>query len=750
MRAFLDFLVSNFSVYFESGSEIFLWFFNRAVAASWLILAVVVLRLLLKKAPKWITCALWGICALRLVLPFSLQSVLSLIPSAQTVVPESIYTQSPQIDSGIPAIDNNVNEYFVQGTMPIVPDSAPETIITNEPTAAFNLVSVLFIVWVIGILALLIYAVVSYVKLKRCVKGASMLEKGVFESAGVSSPFILGIFNPKIYLPLNMDEETKTYVLSHERAHLSRGDHILKLLGFVILSLYWFSPLVWVAYILFCRDIELACDEKVVSKLEKNSRADYAQALLSCATQKRTFSACPIAFGEVSIKDRVKSALNYKKPMLWVIIAAVITTVAVAVCFLTDPIKSIQAGTDPDKDNTSSSITSSDISKDETSSLPAISDEDDTSSESEESSKPTSINPPVSSKEEKPTSSKENTTSEPSLTKPVILYYMPENNPAPVSIIGDSAAIPTPVSYTDSPVGENVDYRSTRITVQGNTSVAPIHVVTIRTYDELCNMYKMDSSDQSWEGEDYTKMYSEDYFENTVLFMLLSYKDNVDGEIGTVQLTKRNGQLCIHRKLIRQGEVVGAQYYREFIKVPKFELEDVNSIVLYYDMSNLLKERLPYDVAKYEMSCSGEEGRKIFKDKSERLTGFTKFPIVRIESRDELLKFANEIRPYFDFDRSTKYGKCFNDLLNTYDKYFFDKKTLYMMYTITGSTAQSYPVMEVGKNGNTLSVDIGDDYGGIGATVESTFIQTIEIDKESSKSTIAIDITLNDVTEWRE
>ena len=330
MRAICDFLVNNFGVYFESGSEVFLWFFNRAIAASWLILAVIVLRILIKRAPKCITCALWGICALRLVLPFSLQSVLSLIPSAQTVVPESIYENRPQIDSGIPIIDNNVNsqitEQYFEG-------------VTVPEGSTISLTSIVAIIWIIGILALVTYALVSYVKLRKRVKGATMLEKGVFESAGVSSPFILGIFSPKIHLPLNMDEETKTYVLSHERAHLSRGDHIFKPLGFVILSLYWFSPLVWVAYIFFCRDIELACDERVVSKLEKNNRADYAQAILDCAIQKKGFSACPLAFGEVSIKDRVKSALSYKKPVLWVIIASLIVAIVVSALFVTDPIR---------------------------------------------------------------------------------------------------------------------------------------------------------------------------------------------------------------------------------------------------------------------------------------------------------------------------------------------------------------------------------------------------------------------------
>ena len=330
MRAFIDFIANNFGPFFESGSEIFLWFFNRAIAAGWLIIAVILLRFILKKAPKWINCAMWGICALRLVLPFSLKSVLSLIPSAETVPPETIYENRPQIDSGIPVIDNSINEQISEQYYEGV---------TVAHGATLSLTSFIALIWILGVLALLIYAVVSFVKLKKSIKGATELEKGIFESGAVSSPFILGIFNPRIYLPINMDKETKQYVLDHERAHLKRADHILKPLGFVILALYWFSPLVWIAYMLFCRDIELACDEKVIKELSDDNRADYAQALLSCAVNKRSFSACPLAFGEVSVKDRVKSALSYKKPMLWVIIAALVCAVAVSLFFLTDPLK---------------------------------------------------------------------------------------------------------------------------------------------------------------------------------------------------------------------------------------------------------------------------------------------------------------------------------------------------------------------------------------------------------------------------
>lgn len=570
MRAFLDFLVNNFGVYFESGSEVFLWFFNRAVAASWLILAVVVLRLLIKKAPKWITCALWGICVLRLVLPFSLQSVLSLIPSAQTVVPESIYENKPQIDSGIPIIDENVNaqitEQYFEG-------------VTVPKGATLNFTSIIAILWMIGILALLTYSVVSYVKLKKCVKGANMLEKGVLESANVSSPFILGIFNPKIYLPLNMDEETKTHVLSHERAHISRCDHILKPLGFVILSLYWFSPLVWAAYILFCRDIELACDEKVVSKLEKNSRANYAQALLSCATQKRTFSACPIAFGEVSIKDRVKSALHYKKPMLWVIIAAVITTVAVAVCFLTDPIKSIQTGTDPDKDDTSSSITSSEISKDETSSHPSASSEpskDETSSKKDNSS--------VTSKDQ--TSSKDNASKKPS--KQETSSQKPTSSSVPtinenLLINKPNAYIPTEITRVDSIEGKDVNFETKNINMMdyADYGIWDDCFAVVRSLDELKALYQTEKADPQVSNQ-YQTMFLEKFFEDNILIVLFDemgppFMNNVEN------VTKKEENLFVYidNSKLFDGGIDANSDVRTFITVSKDDIKDVENILVY-------------------------------------------------------------------------------------------------------------------------------------------------------------------------
>lgn len=206
----------------------------------------------------------------------------------------------------------------------------------------FNIYSVL---WLAGMAALLVHALVSAGKLKRKLATAILLRDNIYESEFVDSPFVFGVVKPNIYLPMHMDEGTAAYVIAHERAHLARRDHWWKVLGYLVLALHWFNPLVWVAYILFCRDIELACDEKVVKGLDGAARADYSQALLSCAAPGRTVAACPLAFGEGNIKMRVKSALHYKKPAFWVAAAAVLAVVIMAVCFLTNPRSDINAET---------------------------------------------------------------------------------------------------------------------------------------------------------------------------------------------------------------------------------------------------------------------------------------------------------------------------------------------------------------------------------------------------------------------
>ena len=308
--------------------DVFLKLVNLSISASWLILAVLVLRVVLKKAPKWVMPLLWGVVALRLVCLFSIESALSLIPSAETI-PSEIVTETRE-----PVLYEQATLDIV--TNPTLPSAAevPVGVSRQQAQVDFNIYSVL---WLAGMAALLVHALVSAGKLKRKLATAILLRDNIYESEFVDSPFVFGVVKPNIYLPMHMDEGTAAYVIAHEHAHLARRDHWWKVLGYLVLALHWFNPLVWVAYILFCRDIELACDERVVKGLDGAARADYSQALLSCAAPKRAVAACPLAFGEGNIKTRVKSALHYKKPAFWVAAAAVLAVVIVAVCFLTNP-----------------------------------------------------------------------------------------------------------------------------------------------------------------------------------------------------------------------------------------------------------------------------------------------------------------------------------------------------------------------------------------------------------------------------
>lgn len=308
--------------------DVFLKLVNLSISASWLILAVLVLRVVLKKAPKWVMPLLWSVVALRLVCLFSIESALSLIPSAETI-PSEIVTETRE-----PVLYEQATLDIV--TNPTLPSAAevPVGVSRQQAQVDFNIYSVL---WLAGMAALLVHALVSAGKLKRKLATAILLRDNIYESEFVDSPFVFGVVKPNIYLPMHMDEGTAAYVIAHEHAHLARRDHWWKVLGYLVLALHWFNPLVWVAYILFCRDIELACDEKVVKGLDGAARADYSQALLSCAAPKRAVAACPLAFGEGNIKTRVKSALHYRKPAFWVAAAAVLAVVIVAVCFLTNP-----------------------------------------------------------------------------------------------------------------------------------------------------------------------------------------------------------------------------------------------------------------------------------------------------------------------------------------------------------------------------------------------------------------------------
>ena len=310
-------------------NELFLKIINMSISASWLVLAVLLLRLVLKKAPKWVNVLLWGIVAIRMICPFSFESALSLIPSAETIPLDIEMAAKPTIDSGVPAINSVVN--------PVLSSFAPPQHVLTSANPLQIWIPILNIIWLVGVSTFLLYTAVSYWRLRRKVDTSVRYKDNIFQSENVSSPFVLGIIKPRIYLPFNMNGQDLEHVVAHEQAHIRRRDHWWKPLGFLLLTIHWFNPLMWLAYVLLCRDIELACDEKVIKELDNEQRADYAQALVVCSVNRPMIAACPLAFGEVGVKDRVKSVMNYKKPAFWVIIIAVIACVIVAVCFLTNP-----------------------------------------------------------------------------------------------------------------------------------------------------------------------------------------------------------------------------------------------------------------------------------------------------------------------------------------------------------------------------------------------------------------------------
>lgn len=308
--------------------NLFIKLFNVSVTASFVVLAVILVRFIMKKSPKWIICILWSLVGLRLVFPFSIESVLSLIPSAETLPPDIMVTHTPEIHTGIPIINSSINPIFTESFKP------------NLATSANPMQIIIFIasiIWIVGIAVMLIYSAISYFYLRHKVSVSIKNSDNIYYCDNIKSPFILGLIIPKIYLPSNIQNDSYNYVLSHEKAHIKRLDHIWKPLSFLILSVYWYNPFLWVAYILFCRDIETACDQKVIKSMESEEIKGYSTALLNFSINRKLINACPLAFGEVGVKTRIKSILNYKKPAFWIIILTFVLAIAVAICFLTVP-----------------------------------------------------------------------------------------------------------------------------------------------------------------------------------------------------------------------------------------------------------------------------------------------------------------------------------------------------------------------------------------------------------------------------
>lgn len=307
--------------------KMFIEVLNLSLIASLFILSVIILRLFLKRAPKTVICFMWALVGIRLIMPFSVESIFSVIPNSRPIPQNITVSSSPTIDSGIDFIDQPVNDFLT---------NTVESVRVAESSPVANFIDYAAVAWIVGMFLMICYLVWSYVRVIRTVREAAREDRNVWICDAVKTPFILGVFRPRIYLPSNLDEQSKKYVLAHERAHIRRLDHVWKPLGFVLLTVHWFNPLMWVAYITLCRDIEFACDEKVIKALGEDSKKAYSEALLDCSVQPKMITVCPIAFGEVSVKKRIIAVLNYKKPMFWVIVLAVAVSIIVGIMFMTN------------------------------------------------------------------------------------------------------------------------------------------------------------------------------------------------------------------------------------------------------------------------------------------------------------------------------------------------------------------------------------------------------------------------------
>ncbi len=316
-------------------TSVFIKLLNMSISASWLILAVILLRMLFRNAPKWIRCILWGLVAVRLICPISIESIFSLLPSAQTIPQDIMYVEKPVIHTGVATVNSVVNPYLSNSLAPAVGDSVnPMQVVMSLGT----------VIWIVGMIGMLVYVVISYLRIRSKVAASIPMRENVYLCDYIDTPFVLGIIYPGIYLPSALAQDEKAdFVIAHEKAHIKRGDHWWKPIGFLLLIVYWYNPMIWVAYILLCGDIELACDEYVIGNLGEREKKTYSDALLACSIKSSGFyrniiSACPLAFGEVGVKDRVKAVLYYKRPAFWLVLLGVLACIVAAICFLTDPI----------------------------------------------------------------------------------------------------------------------------------------------------------------------------------------------------------------------------------------------------------------------------------------------------------------------------------------------------------------------------------------------------------------------------
>lgn len=610
-------------------TELFLKLLNMSITASWLVLAVAVLRPVLRKAPKWLRVVMWSFVGVRLVFPFSVESILSLIPTAEPIPDEVItptvstpavsvpVTDAPVLDP-TPAVSAPVGGQQISG---IIPEALPVTDTPPAPSLAEMAVNVAAVIWVIGVLAMAVYAIVSYVRIWRKVREASPLEGRVWQCDSIDSPFILGFIRPRIYLPTDIVGDDVKYVIAHERAHLRRGDHLWKPIGFALLSVYWFNPVIWVAYILLCRDIEFACDEKVIREMGREIKKPYSSALINCSAPKKLISACPLAFGETGVVARIKGVLHYKKPAVWVMAVSMVTCIALVLCFLTDPMSpKAQDNGGAGEPHTEQGGELTEPERDEAPTEGV--------SESAEESEPTE-GAGESAEESEPTegASESAEESEPAegTSAPAAPYYEAENEPIagvadPAEEAGSVAQMPVPDDSAGSPLygvsepavsysitvrdgkltGEQISYTaftSRDITPKDRHNTSGMSAVMqsvsdLEAYSDASSVGFISLDGRRYtvkELEDFAK-YDEAYFEENVLIALFhTYPSGtLAGAHGIDSVVKDGGELCVNVHKAYEsdfpknmGFTADVAFVTTFVEISKAHLEGVDTFTYF-------------------------------------------------------------------------------------------------------------------------------------------------------------------------
>ena len=335
---------------------IFLKLLNISFSASLLIAACILIRYAFKSMPKYMRCILWVLVLVRLVCPIRLESSFSLLPQKDAISfadnDEADIKADNDLKSYVMTKDDSVSDGKIR-TLILANTNGEEgvsaaNVQTKEVGSAVgtesdskikkaDILMLLSVIWIIGIFVSLAYGLAAYLRLIRCVDDAVRLKENIYQSDRVATPFVLGIFRTRIYIPYNLSAREMYFVLSHERAHISRKDHMLKPAAYLISCIYWFNPLIWISYMLLCRDIELACDEKAIRRIGYNNKKEYSQSILDLSVPRKYISACPVAFGETGVKERVKSVLNMKKGTKIAAIISAVLIVIVGVGFLTYP-----------------------------------------------------------------------------------------------------------------------------------------------------------------------------------------------------------------------------------------------------------------------------------------------------------------------------------------------------------------------------------------------------------------------------